>query len=105
MKMTMTQALQWVEELNAELKREFEAGYSNLTWQPITVTEGRKWFKLMHGTSAWGFLAKENGVYKGSVVQAGDLMKPANWKVPARHSRGNVLNGSARYQWTGPHYL
>jgi hypothetical protein len=105
MKMTMTQALQWVEELNAELKREFEAGYSNLTWQPITVTEGRKWFKLSQGTMVWGFLAKDNDVYKGSAVKAGDLMRPADWRAPARQSRGNVLDNSARYKWTGPHYL
>ena len=105
MKLDQETVQEWINNLNVELKAEYEAGYSNLTWNPIKLQTGRKWFKLMHGSSVWGFVAKEDGTQLGVAVNAGDLMKPANFRAPARHSRGNILDGTARYKWTGPHYL
>lgn len=38
----------------------------------------------------------------------GDILKPASWRAPAKHARGNVLdadNGLSRTIWTGPEYL
>lgn len=37
----------------------------------------------------------------------GDVMKPAGWKAPAKHPRGNIFNesGAACMSWTGAAYL
>tara|TARA_B110000238_G_scaffold143741_1_gene155038 strand:- start:590 stop:733 length:144 start_codon:yes stop_codon:yes gene_type:complete len=42
-------------------------------------------------------------IAKAEVV--GDLLKPASWSAPAKHARGNILNGSASYDSYGPNYL
>ena len=45
------------------------------------------------------------GVNKGSLVLKGDLLKPASWNSPARHSRGNIFDGSDKWNYYGPVYL
>ena len=32
-------------------------------------------------------------------------MKPASWSKPAKHSRGNIFEGTAKYTYYGPEYL
>ena len=105
MELSREQVQEWVDSINAELKPEFEQQFGRLQWQPITIDGGRKWFRLMRGTSAWAFVAKGDCQHKGAQVSAGDLMKPANFKSPAKHARGNIMEGTARYTWTGPAYL
>lgn len=67
----------------------------------LDVEPGRKYVKLVmdkHGSrSVWAFVDKETG----------DILKPAGWKAPAKHARGNVSNPDSyrTYHWTGPHYL
>ena len=38
-------------------------------------------------------------------VLKGDLLKPASWKSPAKHSRGNIFDGSDKWNFYGPNYL
>lgn len=41
---------------------------------------------------AWAFVARVNNTTKGlGEVKAGDLLKPASWKAPAKHARGNIF--------------
>ena len=95
----------WVEARNAEFKARFEYSYSKLTWQPITIQVGQKWIKLMQGGSVWGFIAKSDDVHEGVPVLMGDLMKPANFRKPAKWSRGNIITGNAACDMYGPAYL
>jgi hypothetical protein len=47
---------------------------------------------------AWAFIDTTNG----------DVLKPAGYKGPAKHARGNIFDefGGLRYlEWTGPYYL
>tara|TARA_B100001094_G_C18161783_1_gene789788 strand:- start:1358 stop:1702 length:345 start_codon:yes stop_codon:yes gene_type:complete len=70
------------------------------------VTNGRKYDKIMTGSSVWGFIAKTDGILKGIPYQKGDVFKAASWRGPAKHQRGNIFNGNnGYYQWTGPKYL
>jgi hypothetical protein len=55
------------------------------------------------GDSAWGFVALKTNPRKG--YQEGDLLKSASWKAPAKHARGNIIDGTARYGKYGPEYL
>ena len=72
----------------------------------LKVKPGRKFDKIMHGTSCWGFVAKKNGEHKGIPYFTGDVFKAATWRAPAKHVRGSIFyDGSDWYAWTGPNYL
>jgi hypothetical protein len=72
----------------------------------LSVKPGRKFDKVMKGTSVWGFVAKKNGVHKGITYFVGDVFKAASWRGPAKHVRGSIFsNGTDWYSWTGPNYL
>jgi hypothetical protein len=46
-----------------------------------------------------------DGELKQSPIKKGDLLKPAGWKTPAKHSRGNIFDGTASWSYYGPNYL
>ena len=72
----------------------------------LYVKSGRKFDKVIHGTSVWGFVAKKNGEHKGIPYFIGDVFKAAGWAAPAKHVRGSIFfDGSNWYAWTGPNYL
>ena len=71
------------------------------TWH-IRVTEGKKYIKVIQGTSVWGFIVKEDG----GKFRKGDILKAAGWNAPAMNqARGNIIDGGYTIQWTGPLYL
>ena len=35
----------------------------------------------------------------------GDLLRSAGYNTPAKHSRGNIFNGTAQWEFFGPKYL
>jgi hypothetical protein len=45
------------------------------------------------------------GDLKGSPIKKGDLLKPATWKAPAKNSRGNIFEGTDKWEYFGPTYL
>jgi hypothetical protein len=68
----------------------------------VRVTEGKKYYKVIQGTSVWGFIVKEDG----GKFRKGDILKAAGWNAPATNSaRGNIIDGGYTVQWTGPLYL
>ena len=85
--------------------------FPTLSIPTISVDEGGRYLKLVktdnwnahagaHHTpsrSVWGFVDKTNG----------DILKPAGWKAPAKHARGNIFNNSplAGVNAYGPNYL
>ena len=72
----------------------------------LYVKSGRKFDKVMKGTSVWGFVAKKNGVHKGITYFVGDVFKAASWRGPAKHVRGSIFSDNTDwYSWTGPNYL
>lgn len=67
----------------------------------LEVEPGRRYVKLISSRngsrSVWCFVEKNTGA----------ILKPASWKAPAKHARGNIRNKTSysNYSWTGPHYL
>ena len=94
----------WLEKTNEKLKLEYESN-SSLIWKPLTSKKGSKFIKIMHTSSVWGYVSMFDGEFQGAPVKRGDLMKAASWRAPAKHSRGNIFEGTERYEWTGPKYL
>ncbi len=95
----------WLEKVNETRKEYWENNYSYKPYEPLRVEKGRKYIKLVDGTTVWGFVSMWEGVMKGSLVCVGDLLKPATWSQPAKHSRGNIFDGSASWDYYGPTYL
>jgi hypothetical protein len=50
--------------------------------EPVTMTQGQRYAKLITGTSVTAFIDMRNG----------DIYKPASWKAPAKHVRGNIFD-------------
>ena len=67
----------------------------------VRFDEGRKYIKVISGSSVWGFIVKA----ADAKFKAGDILMAAGWNAPAKNAaRGNIFNGY-RVQWTGPNYL
>ena len=72
----------------------------------LSLVAGRKFVKVIHDNSVWGFIAKKDGEHKGLPMKKGDVFKPASWKAAAKHVRGSIFDTNTDwFRWTGPNYL
>ena len=72
----------------------------------LYVKPGRKFDKVIHDNSVWGFVAKTDGMLKGIPYFVGDVFKAASWSAPAKHVRGSIFATEQNwFAWTGPNYL
>jgi len=95
----------WLNKVNEERKDYWNKNFSYKQYEPLQVEKGKKYIKLMDGTTVWGFISMVEGSIQGSPITKGDLLKPANWRTPAKHSRGNIFNETDRWNFYGPDYL
>lgn len=96
----------WLKEVNEKLKVEFEKQFKNIKWRDLQYSKGRNYIKIVKKdtqTSVWGFVCMKDNPNKAQ--RAGDLLKAASWNAPAKHSRGNIFDGTASYGLYGPNYL
>ena len=71
----------------------------------LYVKPGRKFDKVIHDNSVWGFVAKTDGMLKGIPYFVGDVFKAASWAAPAKHVRGSIFATEQNwFAWTGPNY-
>jgi hypothetical protein len=73
--------------------------------ESLNIKVGRKYTKVLQGSSVWGFIANQDGTHKGIPHRKGDVFKAAGWRAPAKWARGNIFDGGKFYRWTGPNYL
>ena len=72
----------------------------------LYMKPGRKFDKVIHDNSVWGFVAKADGMLKGVPYFVGDVFKAASWASPAKHVRGSIFATEQNwFAWTGPNYL
>ena len=73
----------------------------------LSLKKGRKFMKVIHDNSVWGFISLVDGVHKNAPIKIGDIMKAESWHAAARHSRGNIFDNEFHksFSWTGPNYL
>ena len=95
----------WLEKVNEERKEYWETKFGYKPYEPLKVERGRKYIKLIDDHSVWGFVSMVDGVNKGASIKKGDLLKPADWRTPAKHSRGNIFEGTDTWNYHGPAYL
>ena len=100
--------------LNEDIKKDIDKFIDKLNKQfpdqEYTISSGGgKYVRITHKNrkggqeSAWGFIALVDNPSKG--FQKGDLLKAAGYNTPAKNARGNILNGTAKYDKYSPAYL
>ena len=96
---------EWLDEVNKKRQEYWDKRYTYKEYTPLKKEKGRKYMKLIDDTTVWGFVSMVDGMNKGVEVKVGDLLKPADWRTPAKHSRGNIFEGTASWDYFGPSYL
>ena len=101
--------------INEDIKKDIDKFIDKLNKQfpdqEYTISSGGgKYVRINHknrkfggGESAWGFISLVDNPTKG--FKKGDLLKAAGYNTPAKHARGNILNGDAKYDKYSPTYL
>lgn len=87
----------------AKINQKFASNYPNLTPPTLVAQPGKRYVKIINqeqgnNSSVFAFLDTTNG----------DILKPATWKTPAKHARGNLFDvdsGLSRTTSYGPEYL
>ena len=95
----------FITKVNDERKEYYEKSGHSTKQTELTVEIGNKFIRLWDSSSCWGFISRVDGDLKGSPIKKGDLLKCASWKSPAKHARGNIIDGTARYGVYGPEYI
>ena len=95
----------FIKKLDKDRKEYYEQLDMPNQYQPVVVEVGNKFIRIWHGSSCWGFISRVDGDLKGSPIKKGDLLKAATWKAPAKHARGNIMDGTAQYGVYGPSYI
>ena len=101
--------------LDKQVNADWQKNHGVGDYYTLTTEDGQKFIRIVSvspgSRSAWAFVAMADGETKGlGKWKQGDIFKPASWKIPARHARGNIFdtsNGATCNitQWTGPNYL
>lgn len=63
---------------------------------------------VLHRGSVHAFIDITGGNIGGVNHQPGDVLKPASWRAPAKHARGNLFDDKGGLGWMssyGPAYL
>ena len=99
-----------ISDLLIGINNKYKSWNTSTTYKPdgmvLSIKPGRKFDKVIHNNSVWGFVAKTDGMLKGIPYFVGDVFKAAGWRAPAKHVRGTIFSKSTDwYQWTGPNYL
>lgn len=95
----------FVEEVQSTINEYYAKNFPSLKVPTLEVSIGKKYIKLIKENSVWGFISRYDGFLKGYPVKKGDLLMAAGWNSPAKHSRGNIVDGTAKYGPYGPIYL
>jgi len=95
----------FIDEVNAKRLKYYTMADMVNQYQDVVAEIGNKYIRLWVGTGCWGFISRVDGDLKGAPIKKGDLLKPATWKAPAKHARGNIIDGTAKWGEYGPSYL
>jgi hypothetical protein len=100
--------------LYPQINENWENKHNVPNYYKLEIQELNKFYRIVSSSnnsnySSWAFVAKQNGHSKalGNYKQ-GDIFKPASFKTPAKHARGNVFENLPLCNisnWTGPNYL
>lgn len=77
--------IEFFEAVKEKLSSYHAEQFPSLPALNFELTQGRKYIKIIRDRAVYAFINRENG----------DIMKPAGWKAPAKHARGNIFKQDA----------
>lgn len=107
--MTNNDVERFLIEVNIQRRMYYDKNYPTLEFHPVYISlpggHDTKYIKLLCNCSTWGFIAKKDVITSTKSFRKGDLLRAATASAPAKHSRGNIVEGTAMYGPYGPEYL
>lgn len=88
----------WLADAQKVIATYMAANFTRLDVPQLRIDTGPRYLKIVKTdsqTSVWAFIDRQNG----------DVLKPAGWKTPAKHARGNLLAGEIVDQKSGDRIL
>jgi hypothetical protein len=83
---TTLELRRWLDSLEKTVEVYFREHYENLQPPKFKMEVGPRYIRIIKqegpGRSAHAFIRRDNG----------DILKPASWKTPAKHARGNIFS-------------
>ena len=104
---TSPEFVAWLAACQDLINKHYADSFAILTPPTLTAEEGGKVIKIVSNGSqrmVYAFVAKVDNHTKGlGDVKCGDVLKPATWKQPAKHARGNLFDAHKGMSEMGPH--
>lgn len=83
------------------INRYFAAQYPSLTPSTLTIDpQGQRYLRIV-STNDGG--RGQRSVFAFLDATNGDVLKPASWRAPAKHARGNLFDPSGGLAKVGPY--
>ena len=79
----------YVETVQGVYNDHYAKRLSNLVPDLIQVEGGRKYIKVSHTHDGGN---GQKAVHSFINSENGDILKPASWRAPAKHARGNIFS-------------
>ena len=94
---TLEQVQAFVDRCQAIIDRYMQERFPTLARETLSIDPGHRYYKIVkvaHGQrSVYAFIDSTNG----------DVLKPATWRAPAKHARGNLFDEKQGMGWMGPY--
>lgn len=71
----------------------------------VTAQPGKKYIRIVKHDVFDGVARESGSAFCFVEMETGAIFKPAGWKTPAKHARGNIANGATNVGPYGPAYL
>ena len=99
--------IEWLEKCKKVLADHYSTHFPTLARDTLVAEDGGKVIKVIsvgNQRSVWAFVAKcDNHTKFLGDVKRGDVLKPATWKAPAKHARGNLFDAQGGMGSIGPY--
>ena len=95
----------WIDACQALLDSYMKKNFPTLPPEKIVVAGGNKYLKIQKHSVGGSEIKPEVRwtAYAFIDVETGDILKPATWKKPAKHARGNLFDPSRGLACMGPY--
>jgi hypothetical protein len=87
---------EYIDKLSFKTAEHYRTQFPTLPPERIEVIDGSQFVKIIK-VGQWQrhvycfIVRRDNETKSLGKVKQGDLMKPASWKTPAKHARGNII--------------